>query len=177
MISTLLLLIGSNSVYANQDCFLDGVLSDFRVNSSFIAISIKSEDFTGRAVIENFDLYAYVRSQKNLDKEAYKHFVKNLLIGNKELKVNKSELEMKNFYLVRENEEVDQIKFISEEQLIRKYVTGGILNVKLPRETQVALIERLFRLEIGTFRDDVSGNIVVFPRITRPAILTICPVR
>ncbi len=92
----------------NGNSLLDRALSDFRDHSYFISlrIKIKSSNTTKQLIIENDDLYRYLKKYEKLNTETYASMLRKKLVSGKILKlkeVNSDFKEVVNLDTVNEN--------------------------------------------------------------------------
>lgn len=82
----LLVLASSVSVFGQTKTFYDNILGS-SCWSCFVALNIESESFSGRVVVENAELFNYLKDTENLDEKKYKTFVSELIKNNLALKI------------------------------------------------------------------------------------------
>lgn len=150
--------IGTNTT------FHDKVLSDFRINSVFIAVDIESKDYQGRAIINNDALYHFLRKTKGLDEEKYKAFMKDLLLSKSKLHVGDRKLNKWGFVKVQDSKEVGEHASIGIQALIGHYFRGRVIKDGIGDKERNALISKLFEYEVATRLDDETGFLVLAPQ-------------
>lgn len=89
--------------FAADDAFYDAVLESYTRHSVFIVVNVESDEYEGKAIIQNLHLFRYLRQSKGFDKEQYKSFMKDLLSNNFKLPLAKGELSNDNSFALTDN--------------------------------------------------------------------------
>lgn len=82
----LLVLSSTVSVFGQTKTFYENILGS-SCWDCFIALNIKSESFSGRVVVENAELFNYLKDTENLNEKKYKTFISELIKNNRALKM------------------------------------------------------------------------------------------
>ena len=147
---------------APNDLFLERVLSDISYPSIFIALNIKSHKYEGKVIIENGELYSYLRLTKKVNKEKYKQVMKELLSTKATLTIKgKINLRKHGFIIVPENKSVGAVALKGQEEFLRYYFEKTNIKSNLSFGETNAIIYQLFEWKVLTRTDDISGYLVI----------------
>jgi hypothetical protein len=155
----LLLLLAPINIKANDD-FYDLVLGNFGMHSSFIAFDVESNDFDGKVIIENTSFYIYLKNYKNIDRNNYKKFVKQMIINNEKLNLSKVELVKWRFIAIKEIDEVNEYAAKGQEVFINHFFPKGIIVDRASLDVRNAVASKLFEWKVASYIDDESGYLV-----------------
>ena len=147
---------------APNDLFLERALSDTNYQSFFIALNIKSRKYEGKAIVENGDLYSYLRRTKKMDKEKYKQVMKELLSTKAALTIKgKINLRKHGFIIVPENKSVEAVALKGREEFLRYYFEKNNIKSNISILDRNAIIYQLFEWKVLAKIDDISGYIII----------------
>ena len=152
-----ILLILLINVQQSHTPFYNKVLSDYRENSYFVSINIKTKDYQGQIVIPNGVLYRYIKKTKRYDKLKYKSFIRKNIMDDKTIEVNKNIFSEK--YILKVNNKYFEQE--SKEAIISKYFTNNVLNYNVSNEIKSVIISKLFRLNVCCLIEDESGALII----------------
>lgn len=141
--------------------FYDKVLSDYSDHSLFVAVDIKSREYTGRVVIKNADLYYFFNQTKGYDKEKYKAFMKKLLLNKTRLSIETASLSKWGFVNVTGVNGVKKYSSKSLQEFINHYFQGKVIKDNVGDDERNAIINKLFEWKIATRIDDETGYLVI----------------
>lgn len=141
--------------------FYDTVLNDFDSSSYYVALNIKSPDYKGRVIIENNDLYHYLNKTKGLDKIKYHALMLKILVHNRYLRVDDTDLSKWKFIKVPL---VNSVIFNANKgvnSFIAQYFNGVVLNAGLSYDEIHAVINQLFFWGIPIRTDPMTNQILL----------------
>ncbi len=95
----LLVLASCVSVFGQTKTFYDNVLGS-SCWGCFVALNVESDFFSGRVVIENAELFNYLKNTENLDEKKYKSFISELIENKRALKMTGTRKDDSGFFLV-----------------------------------------------------------------------------
>lgn len=150
-------------LYCNQmnDVFLNKVLNDFDNFSYFVAVDVVSISFSGRAIIQNNDLFYYFEQTEGLNKEMYIEKMLMLFRKNNPLKLENSDFEKWTFIKVNSITTVNEDARNEAEEFIKIYFDRNVLKDGISDDERTAIINQLFEWEIASYIDDETGYLVI----------------
>lgn len=141
--------------------FYDKVLE---YNDSFsgyyIALNLKSKEYTGRVIIENTLLKFYIEKIYPEEKNMYKEMIKQILKEKSILDIKDESMEQWGFLRAINDDELDVMRSKGKKEFINTYFSSNGLiktNIHIPIEKKAAIIYQLFQWEIPVDTDDYSG--------------------
>lgn len=140
--------------------FYNSVLSDFGLQSSFVAIDVLSDDYDGRVIIENLNLYTFLYRQQALDEDTYKKRMLRMFLANERLDLRGTKLDVKRFIKIKEDPDFDAHADQDREAFLLRYFDGRVIKSGLEPSLKYAIISKLFDWRIVTYTDDFSGYLV-----------------
>lgn len=150
-----------SSCSTNNSAFYDKVLSDFDINSCFIAFDIKSSAYNGRVIIENNDLYSFLNKTKGWDKINYKSNMKKIIVHRRVLRINNADLSKWKFLQVKEITSVYMNTNKGANSFIKNYFNGSVFKYEVNSEEMHAVINQLFYWKIALKFDNVTGELLL----------------
>ena len=113
-------------IYCQTAEFIERVVSyrDGR-NNYFIPIRVKSEQFTGEVIVENFNLFDYLRMARGFDATAYKPFALNLLKGKSELEMTGAKVDEAGMFLSGKNIKEHTFRIVVPSQAVETVSAKG----------------------------------------------------
>ena|SRR5258708_11925093 len=140
--------------------FYEKVLDDLP-HGYFVAISIKSVNYNGRAVIKNGDLCYFLHKTKGYDKDAFKSFVERLLLTRDSLDLGDVNFAKWGFEKAPSVPDVDRIALEGQNLFLDHYFDGRVLRERLSKAERIAVIAKLFDWEIPSWINDHSGYVTI----------------
>lgn len=154
-------LIAVFSCTEKDNSFYDKVLGDFGRHSDFIAIDIRSHQYTGRAIIENNDLYTFLNNTKGWDTTVYKSKIEKILLHRRKLNLGNADLLKAKFFKVREMNTVYLKAAKGVNSFISDYFDGTVFNYSVPEDEMYAVIDQLFYWNVPVKFDNISGQLLL----------------
>ncbi|HMJ09081.1 MAG TPA: hypothetical protein VK468_08750, partial [Pyrinomonadaceae bacterium] len=141
-----------------DDKFLERVLTDFSLqHSNYIALDVESDEFSGRIIIENEKLFAFLNRSKGLTEKAYVAFMKDILSKKGKLQMGNAKPEEIGFEKVTSLSSVDANADKSRETFTAHYFPKGVITSGVSAEEVNSIINKLFEWHVATFMDDETG--------------------
>lgn len=147
----------------NHDRFYSYVLNDFDRHSSFLAIDIVSDEYSGRVVIENAELFNFFHQTRGFNKAKYKVSIKKLLTSEEPLRLGKTSLSKWGFMKVSRRDNILDAAKKGTDSFISQYFQSRALKPGVDEEDQKAIISTLFELKVPTVIDDLTGYLIIIP--------------
>lgn len=142
--------------------FYDSVLGSDSLHGPFIAIDIQSKEYTGRAVIQNFNLYRFFRQTRGYDKERYEAFMKERLLNKDCINLGNVSLRKWGFFKVAAINSVEKHASNGLEKFISHYFQGNVIRDGIGTAERNAVISKLFDFGVRASIDDESGYLVIW---------------
>jgi hypothetical protein len=159
ILSLLLLILVSCS--EKNPAFYNQVLGNFDKHSYFIALDIRSDEFKGRVLVENNNLFTFLNKTNGWDKERYKSMMKRILIHRRIMKIkNTADLSL-SFIKVKEINKVYLSANKGPDSFIKDYFNGKIFKYETPEDEIYAVINQLFYWKIPIKFDDATGQFML----------------
>lgn len=153
------LLALSLSAYSQED-FYNYVTCKISMNSPFIAVNVKSPDYTGIAVIESESLFYYFSSMKKFDSRQYRSHMRKVLVENATIALENTSYDNWGFRKVEKIESVESQALKGQWEFISHYFQeSGAFKGNPDRKEQWAVIAKLFQWGIITYRADISARL------------------
>lgn len=156
-----LLLLTFSSCSRTDNSFYNKVLGDFSNKSYFIALDIRSNDYKGRVIIENNDLYKCLNETKGWDKTIYHSKLLKILVHRRTLNVEKTDLIKWKFIKVKD---VNNVYFRASKgvnSFIADYFNGTLFKYNVNEEEMYAVINQLFYWKIPVRFDSITGELIL----------------
>ena len=150
-----------SSCSKSNDEFLNKVLNDFNEKSYFIAFDVKSNDYKGRVIIQNNDLYNFFNNTKGWDTTRYKDQMKKILVHRRTLKLNDNDLLKWHFLKVKLISSVLINASKGVNSFLENYFEGTMFKADVNQEAMNAVINQLFYWEIPVKLDSVTGQLML----------------
>ena len=141
--------------------FYDTVLCSYSLHSIFVLVDIESDEYDGKAIIENGDLFEFLNQTKGFDKKQYKSFMKDLLSKNSKLSLEKSELNKWHFIKIQKIKSVENITSKGKDDFIAQYFNGNVIKKGIDLDERNAVIATLFQWRIASLVDDETGYLIL----------------
>lgn len=153
------LVISSLLISLLSSPFIEKAISNFNDKSFFIPVRLKCNNLTKDFVIENDDLYWFLKKSKGFNKEKYASFMKNTLAKDKVIKVDHVDSYFKE---VKTNELISENAKKGLDYFVKVYFDEyGVLKNDIPIEERTAVIKKMFELEALCLVDDETGYIYI----------------
>lgn len=91
----------------------------------FIPINVKSETFSGRVVVESYNLFDYLKATKGFDAKAYKSFMLNFLKEKQELVMKDATIDDRGFFLSGKNVKESSFRIVESSQVFEIVFAQG----------------------------------------------------
>lgn len=140
-----------------QSQFIDSVLTDINTSSAYIAVNIKSNEFTGKAIIENVDLFRFLYEKYDGSLSKYSAEIKRVLIHSDTLLIGDNDIMEIGFLKVSKIRTVDDNAQNEVSKFIDIYFKNGFIKKSVSEDEKIAIIDKLFTFNISTRLDDESG--------------------
>ncbi len=172
----LFLFLSGQTFFGQSQKFEDKVLSDFKCSQCFyIALDIKSDKYTGKSVIQNNELYFFLKKLKGLSKRKYKTYVKKLISSKTELRILNAEIDETGYFLrvkglpyrfwiVEESSKINTFKYKDRNKFIKTYFDKDMRIKPVDSKLQYGIVHKLFGWNIATKIQDTSGSIIIFKK-------------
>ena len=167
-------LLGVSESYAQSSSqsdydFYSVLLDGYSTHGKFIAVDIKSDEYNGKAIIENGNLYYFLGETKGFNQNQYKVFVKDLLLKESKLSLGKSDLNKWHFIKINKIEAVENYANKGKNELIahyfdrvdNKYFDVFVIKKEIDDDETNAVIAKLFDWKIVSQVDDETGYLVI----------------
>lgn len=142
--------------------FIDKILNDFKSNSKYLSLNIKSYDFTGSAIIENDDLYTYFQIKKKGTKEDYKLYVKDILNKKTYIDLGDESIKKLGFIKVKESKKIKCKLKKGLDKFVKIYFNEDLTEKGITNEEEKAfLIKILFDNMRSCYIDDETGLLIL----------------
>jgi hypothetical protein len=141
--------------------FYNKVLGDFNKHSYYLALDIRSDDYKGRVIVENNDLYTFLKKTKGLDVKRYKSTMRKTLIHRRVLKIKNTANLSLNFIKVKEINKVYLSANKGVDSFIKNYFNGKIFRDNTPADEINAVINQLFYWKIPIKFDDITSQFML----------------
>ena len=145
----------------NDEKLMDRALSDFRDNSFFVSVTIevKSSNTTKQYIVENDDLYRFLKRYEELNTKTYVSYMKKKMVGHKVLKLkelNSDFVEVVNLNNVNENAKKGKDHFFTTY-----FTESGVIKKGIDEKEKFAIIQKLFEFNVLSSMDDESGYLCI----------------
>ncbi len=172
----LLLLAFSQSISGQSRDFLIDSISDLEniENSNFLVLDIAAGNVTKKVAVTSGYLFQFLRRTRNIDRKGYESLVFDTLYNHRELKVDSIDLRPVGGYLkisslktlgfrpIYQSSEAETVAKKGCSDFILKYFDSNLfLKREINASDKNAIIEILFKWNIGTFISDYSGNLAI----------------
>lgn len=145
-----------------NDSFIEKILNDFRTNSKFLALNIKSLNYNGLVIIENDDLCLFFQMTYNKEKKDYKSFIKNCMNKKTVLDLGSHNLDKWNFIRVKKNKKVSNNLKKGLDEFIKVYFDENFVEKGNIRDNErIYIIKILFDNRISCHIDDETGLLLI----------------
>jgi hypothetical protein len=140
--------------------FADLILNSFTRYSRFLSFDVASNEYTGKVIIENKHLFAFLQNVKGFNKEQYQAFMKEALL-------NKSVLKLENlssdFIKIKSVEKVESLAAKGDREFVKHYFSEfGALKDGLEDGEAAVVVAKLFEWKIIAVIDDETGLLVIY---------------
>ena len=156
----LLLLIQSCTM--GNDKFIKKVISDFDRYSFFVSIAVESPEYSGKAIIENNDLYRYYNQTQNIDKKKYQDVIYKILRTKLTLNVKNEDFTQFNFLIVPNDTTVIANAQKGVDNFLKTYFKERVLRDEITDNERYAIISQLYDFNIASKIDCETGYIVLY---------------
>lgn len=144
----------------HDKAFYDSIINDLRDNSYYAIISVKTQSYSGNAIVENDNLYHYYNTTEGLSVAEYKKTVYNLL--SKKSTIILSDEDVKKWGFTKLNKSIlEESERIEKTNISTIYAKGYIDEVEISEEQKAAMIYQLYQMNILSYIDDESGYLVL----------------
>jgi hypothetical protein len=141
--------------------FFNKMLGDFNKHSYFIAIDIRSDEYRGRVIVENNDLYTFLNKTRGWDTQKYKYMIKKIIIHGRTLKIkNTASLSLK-YIKVKEINKVYLNANKGADSFIKYYFNGRVFKYDISVDEMNAVINQLFYWRIPIKIDDSADQFML----------------
>ena len=143
--------------------FIEVVLSDFNRNSNFISLNISSKEYKGHVVIENNNLFDYLRREKSMSEIQYQEVITKIILTSDTLTIDSTNLGQIGFMKVTADSDIEKLAKQDIEQLINTYFinNGRVIKEGVGRVKTALIISLLFAHEISARRDCETGALIL----------------
>lgn len=93
----------------------------------FISLDVSSDEYTGKVIIENDDLYIFLNKTKGFEKEQYKKFVKELLVSKKPLILENATLDKENYFLNVDKVSEKKFRVLKDSDKFESFFSEGCI--------------------------------------------------
>ena len=90
-----------------DSAFLSKVTNDLSRNSYYVSLKVENENNFIQSIIPNGQLYYYYLKEKGMREAGYKKFIRNIIAGNKSIRVSANNLKKYGFIKVGSNVKID----------------------------------------------------------------------
>lgn len=141
--------------------FYEKVLNDFRDQSYFLALNIKTSEYSGPVVIANADLYLFLQKTKDMDKIQYQREMTQRLVD--KAVFDWGDIELKDWGFMKvSNAAIKEQQSLSVDDFLQKYFDNAkVLKDGISDSDRSMIIYKLFQWEIASKVDDETGYLVI----------------
>lgn len=164
--STFMALLIAMSISAQNAEFYDSVLKSPKKEGAtrLISLRIVSTKHSGNALIENGDLFTYLRRVEGVDETTYRNYVVNLLEKNIPLRVDSARPEYSLFTTFSELPAIDYLAHMKTLDILKKFFVDRRYNSDLilnggKHDEMFHVADVLFRRSVVIYWDDTGGVI------------------
>jgi len=159
-LTVLLLLLQSCAM--ENDKFIKKIISDFDRYSFFVSIEVESPIYSGKAIIENNDLYHYYNQTQNIDKKKYQDVIYRILRTKLTLNVKNEDFTQFNFLIVPNDTTVIANAQKGVDNFINTYFEERMLKDDITDNERHAIISQLYNFNIASKIDCETGYLVLY---------------
>ena len=155
----LIILIVSSCVGTMDISFINKVLNDFDKYSYFLVIEVKTLKTTESYIIQNHNLFNYLKNTKKISKENYINIMKDKLTKKTPLIIDNPN---SNFIKISKNENVESNAKKGLAEFIKTYFDNEkVLKENIVEVEKIAIIQKLFEWKVPCKIDDETGYLII----------------
>jgi hypothetical protein len=145
-----------------SNSFIEKIIDDFKSNSNYLAVNIKTNNYKGIAIVENDDLFTYYQISQKGSKEEYKSFIREILVKKSYLDMSNESIEKWGFIKVNESKKIKCKLEKGLNKFIKTYFNEDLTEKgNMSEEEKAYVIKILFDNMRSCYVDDETGLLIL----------------
>ena len=142
----------------NNDYYFDRVIGNpLMTNRSFLCINIKSENFSGKVLLNSSDLFYYLKYKWNNDPKIYKSSIIKLINEDDSLNLTPDDMKKLDIIYVPNDPQIEKDSILGRDKFIEKYFEYYTFRENVSQYE--AIIAQLFKWRIVCDKNCENGLI------------------
>ena len=129
MVRIFLFMVGislSCSAFGQTNGFCETVLTRYEGRSDyFIPINIRAKSFSGKVIVENYNLFDFLKATRGFNLKTYRSYMLDILENNKEIDMKNVAIDAKGFFLFGKNVKENTFRIVGSSKIFDMVFAKG----------------------------------------------------